>query len=84
MSTNLEESWTWEKLGFDSLTYAFNVIVERTIHCSDAAVLEAVFSRLWAVAQQLEGGQNHFVARGLHSEHGPLVPSGGCRGRLVV
>ena len=80
--------WTWEKVGIGTLTKAFNVIVERTIHCSDAAVLEAIFLRLRSIAMQLDrdvvGLQKQIGEAGPHGQ--PLTDAqGACgAGRLLV
>ena len=48
--------WTWEQvgvgIGFTQSTRFINLVVERSILCDDAQVLEAMFHRLWAVAMQ--------------------------------
>lgn len=48
--------WTWEKvgvgLGSEQNAFAYNIIVERTILCNNAATLEAVYKRLSGVARQ--------------------------------
>lgn len=74
--------WTWEKVGVGTLTKAFNVVVERAIHCSDAAVLEAMFSRLWAVASQLDRDVGA-GPRGSHQQP-ESPPQQAARGRLLV
>ena len=76
--------WTWERVGLDALSYAYNVIVERKIQCSDAATLEAIFSRLWAVANKLDGAVGS-IAPAAGAPAAPLTPSAPlARGRLVV
>ncbi len=44
--------WTWEKIGPGTPTASYNMIFERLIHCNNAATLEAMFLRLWHVAEQ--------------------------------
>ena len=53
--------WTWEKVGVGigssvQNTHAYNIVVERAIFCNNPAVLEAMFTRLWAVAMQHDRG----------------------------
>ena len=80
--------WTWERIGLGTLERSINVIVERAVHCSDAATLGAVFQRLFAVAMQIEGGWRHVGAptagaRGETEAEAPPAPAER-RGRLVV
>ena len=51
--------WTWEKflnigVGSNQSTHAYNIVVERSIMCNNAATLEACFQRLRAVSTQYD------------------------------